>query len=144
MSGRSPIFVVMGTSAGKSMIFMLPAFCSPGGTTVVVVPLTLLQGDLKRRCDESGVPCSIWTSRQAIPPAAIVLVTPESALTKGFRDYINLLRATHRLDRIVFEECHTVLASRASFRPTANRVARIDVHPRSVRATAARPAPVAQ
>jgi superfamily II DNA helicase RecQ len=122
MNGRSPIFVVMATSAGKSMIFMLPAFCSPGGTTIVVVLLTSLQGDLKRRCDESGVPCSIWTSRRAIPPAAIVLVTPESALTKGFRDYINLLRATHRLDRIVFEECHTVLASRASFRPQMRQI----------------------
>jgi superfamily II DNA helicase RecQ len=109
ISGSSPVFVVMATSAGKSMIFMLPAFCSQGGTTIVVVPLTSLQSDLKRRCDESGLSCSIWHSRRAIQPAAIVLVTPESAVTKGFRDYINLLRATHRLDRIVFEECHTIL-----------------------------------
>ena len=42
MNRSSPIFVVMGTSAGKSMVFMLPAFCSQGGTTIVVVPLTSL------------------------------------------------------------------------------------------------------
>jgi hypothetical protein len=65
MDGSSPVFVVMATSAGKSMIFMLPAFCSQGGTTIVVVPLTSLQSDLKRRCDESGIPCSIWHSRRA-------------------------------------------------------------------------------
>lgn len=117
MNGSSPIFVVMATSAGKSMIFMLPAFCGQGGTTIVIVPLTSLQSDLKRRCDESGISCSIWCSGRAIQPAAIVLVTPESALTKGFRNYMNLLRATHKLDRIVFEECHTIMASRPSFRP---------------------------
>jgi superfamily II DNA helicase RecQ len=122
MSGKSPVFVVMATSAGKSMVFMLPAFYAQGGTTVVVVPLTSLQGDLKRRCDESGISCSIWRSGRAIEAASIILVTPESALTKGFRDYINLLRATHRLDRIVFEECHTVLASRPNFRPQMRRL----------------------
>jgi superfamily II DNA or RNA helicase len=122
MNGSSPIFVVMGTSAGKSMVFMLPAFCSQGGTTIVVVPLTSLQGDLKRRCDESGISCSIWRSGRTMAPAAIVLVTPESALTKGFSDYVNLLRATHRLDRIVIDECHTVLDSRPSFRPTMGQL----------------------
>ena len=117
MQGRSPILVIMGTGAGKSLVFMLPAFCSSGGTSIVVVPLVSLQGDLKRRCDESGISCSIWRSGRATEAASIVLVTPETALTKGFRDFINLLRTTHRLDRIIIDECHTVLASRANFRP---------------------------
>ena len=109
--------MIMGTGAGKSLVFMLPAFCSSGGTSIVVVLLVLLQGDLKRRCNESGILCSIWRSGRATEAASIVLVTPETALTKGFRDFINLLRATHRLDRIIIDEYHTVLASRANFRP---------------------------
>jgi len=117
MNGCSPVLVVMGTGAGKSMVFMLPAFCGQGGTTIVVVPLTSLQDNLKDRCDKSGISCSIWRRGRAIEAAAVVLVTPESAMTKGFRDYVNLLRATHRLDRIVIDECHTVLASRPDFRP---------------------------
>jgi superfamily II DNA helicase RecQ len=36
----------MGTGAGKSMAFMLPASCSTG-VTVVVVPLVSLRGNLK-------------------------------------------------------------------------------------------------
>ena len=55
----SPILVVIGTRARKSLIFMLPAFCSHGGTTIVVVLLVALQGDLKRQCDKSGITCSI-------------------------------------------------------------------------------------
>lgn len=55
MNGISPMLVVMGTGAGKSLIFMLQAYCSHGGTTIVVVPLVLLQDDLKVRCDDSGI-----------------------------------------------------------------------------------------
>lgn len=48
MNGNSPIFVVMATSAGKSMIFMLLAFSSQGGSTIVIVLLMSLQSDLKQ------------------------------------------------------------------------------------------------
>lgn len=122
MHGHSPILVVMGTGAGKSMIFMLPAFCSDGGTTIVVVPLVSLQDNLKDRCDKKGITCAIWGSGQVVEAASIVLVTPESALTKRFKGFINLLRATHRLDRIIVDECHTVLASRADFRPEMRKL----------------------
>jgi superfamily II DNA helicase RecQ len=117
MNGISPMLVVMGTGAGKSLIFMLPAFCSHGGTSIVVVPLVSLQDDLKVRCDKSGVTCSIWRGDRAVEAASIVLVTPESAVSKAFQQFVNLLRVTHRLDRIVIDECHTVLASRPNFRP---------------------------
>jgi superfamily II DNA helicase RecQ len=118
MQGKSPILIVMATGSGKSLLFMLPAFCVQGGTSIVVVPLQSLQTDLKGRCDKDGITCVIWRAGQAIEPASVVLVTPESALKKGFRDFINLLRATHRLDRIFIDECHSVLASSATFRPT--------------------------
>jgi superfamily II DNA helicase RecQ len=59
MAGKSLILVVMGTGASKSLLFMLLAYCVSRGTTIVVVPLVSLQGDLKRRCDESGITCRV-------------------------------------------------------------------------------------
>ncbi|KFZ22817.1 hypothetical protein V502_02704, partial [Pseudogymnoascus sp. VKM F-4520 (FW-2644)] len=115
--GKSPMLVVMGTGSGKSLLFMLPAFCIQGGTTIVVVPLQSLQTDMKDRCDKCGITSVIWQSGKTIEPASIVFVTPESVLRKGFRDFIRLLRDTHRLDRFFIDECQTVLASSATFRP---------------------------
>jgi len=122
MTGKSPILVVMGTGAGKSLLFMLPAYCVSGGTTIVVVPLVSLQGDLKRRCDESGITCRVWDSKRPTETASIVFVTPESAVTKTFGIFINRERAMHRLNRIVVDECHAILASRSNFQPKMQKL----------------------
>ncbi|THZ13147.1 hypothetical protein D6C89_10612 [Aureobasidium pullulans] len=45
----------MPTGGGKSLTFMLLARCSPGGVTIVVIPLTALEGDIVRRCKESDI-----------------------------------------------------------------------------------------
>jgi superfamily II DNA helicase RecQ len=54
MQRRLRVLALMATRSGKSMLFMLPASVSPGGVTVVIPPLTALQGGLQLRCDESG------------------------------------------------------------------------------------------
>ncbi|KAH8586488.1 hypothetical protein B0O99DRAFT_702040 [Bisporella sp. PMI_857] len=50
MANASPILIVMGTGAGKSLLFQLPARSQRSGTTVVVVPLKTLERDLHERC----------------------------------------------------------------------------------------------
>jgi superfamily II DNA helicase RecQ len=50
MQHKSPVVVIIGTGAGKSMLFMLLASVS-SGVTVVVVPLVALRGDMKVQCD---------------------------------------------------------------------------------------------
>ncbi|KAF7184889.1 hypothetical protein CNMCM7691_008406 [Aspergillus felis] len=55
--GESPVVAVMPTGGGKSMLFMVPAFAAPGGTTIVVVPLVALQANITRRCQELGISC---------------------------------------------------------------------------------------
>jgi len=117
MTGQSPIVSIMATGQGKSMLFMLPAYCVSGGTMVVIVPLCLLQEDLERRCREAHIECVQWDSRRPHETACIVLVTPESAVTKTFDTYINRLRSTYQLDRVVIDECHVVLDSGPDFRP---------------------------
>ncbi|KAK3896340.1 ATP-dependent DNA helicase, partial [Staphylotrichum tortipilum] len=115
--GESPIVQVAGTGEGKSISFMLPAFCSPDGVTVVVVPLVALRDDLSSRCERHGIEAHVWQRQGPNRAAAIVFVTPESAVTEGFRTFINRLQARGQLDRVFVDECHTVLDSDRGFRP---------------------------
>ncbi|KAB8229558.1 P-loop containing nucleoside triphosphate hydrolase protein [Aspergillus alliaceus] len=107
----------MPTGGGKSMLFMVPAFAGPGGTTIVVVPLVALRADMARRCQELGISCVPWESRRPPDAASIVLVTPESAVSPDFQTYLNRLRWTRRFDRILIDECHVVLNPQRDFRP---------------------------
>jgi superfamily II DNA helicase RecQ len=95
------------------MLFMLPARCSAGGLTVVVVPLVSLRSDIKGRCDELGIECVEWSGGRPHEWASVVLVTPESAVGESFGHFVNRQRAMGRLDRIVIDECHVVLDSGA-------------------------------
>ncbi|KAF7564130.1 uncharacterized protein PtrM4_154560, partial [Pyrenophora tritici-repentis] len=93
-AGESPVVAVMPTGAGKSLLFMLPAWAEQGGTTVVVVPLIALRGDMAQRCKKLGISCVEWQSRRPPDAAAVVLVTPESAVGEEFATFLNRLRAT--------------------------------------------------
>ena len=115
MGQKSPVVVIMGTGAGKSMLFMLPASCS-GGVSVVIVPLVSLRGDIKTRCNKAGIKCVEWDSRKPNDWASIVLVTPESAVSSGFGNFINRQRAMGRLVQIVVDEYHVILDSKSGWR----------------------------
>jgi superfamily II DNA helicase RecQ len=51
-----------------------------------------------------------------------VLVTPESAVSEGFRKFLNRMRATQQLDRIVIDEFHVVLNDQMNFRKQMQRL----------------------
>ncbi|KAI8930521.1 hypothetical protein NX059_012133 [Plenodomus lindquistii] len=125
VAGQSHVVVVMPTGAGKSMLFMLPAWAEQGGTTVVVVPLIALRGDMMRRCRKLGISCAEWDSRRPPDAAAIVLVTPESAVGEEFATFLNRLAATRQLDRIVIDECHIVLNRQYNFRKEMQRLGKL-------------------
>ena len=126
MRGEPRVLVVMGTGGGKSLVFMLPAWCGSGGTTVVVVPLIALREDLKSRCGALGISCQEWDSRRPADGSRIVLVTPESALSPSFASFINRLQGVHQLDRIVIDECHTVLNTQPGFRPKLQNLGQLN------------------
>jgi superfamily II DNA helicase RecQ len=127
MRGESPIMQIAGTGEGKSMSFMLPAYCSgdDGGTTIVIVPLVALRDDLHGRCAKSQIATYVWNSRGGHQITPIVFVTPESAVTKGFGDFVNRLQARKALDRVVVDECHTILDSTSQFRPQLMELGRV-------------------
>lgn len=56
-----------------------------GRVTVVVVRLVALRDDVRGRWERSGVDGHVWQREGANRGAAIVLGTPERAVTKGFR-----------------------------------------------------------
>ncbi|KAK4148448.1 hypothetical protein C8A00DRAFT_38983 [Chaetomidium leptoderma] len=91
--GASPVVQVAGTGGGKSMTFLLPAFCLPEATTVVIVPFVALQQDIMERCRTIPITC------------------------QEFRHFLNRLKTEFRLDRIVLDECHTILDTSYEFRP---------------------------
>ena len=57
MTGQSPIVSIMATGEGKSLLFMLLAYCISGRTIVVIIPLCSLQEDLERQCREACIEC---------------------------------------------------------------------------------------
>jgi superfamily II DNA helicase RecQ len=113
MRGEEQVVVVMGTGSGKSLLYMLPAVCSPDGLTILVVPIVALKDDQKRRCKEAGLEVHSWNDQSNIGArsAQVVIVTPESAVTKAFGRLINSEYYSGRLERIVIDECHVVLDS---------------------------------
>ncbi|RKK63864.1 hypothetical protein BFJ69_g16845 [Fusarium oxysporum] len=127
MRGESPIVQITGTGGGKSMSFMLPAYCShdSGGVTIVIVPLISLRDDLHRRCAECQIETYVWDSRGGHQIAPIVFVTPESAVTKGFGEFVNRLQSRKVLDRVVVDECHAILDSTSHFRPQLLELGRV-------------------
>jgi superfamily II DNA helicase RecQ len=50
VAGESLVVAVMLTGEGKSLLFILLAWAEQGGTTVVVVPLITLRGDMIQQC----------------------------------------------------------------------------------------------
>lgn len=112
-----PTVQVTPTGGGKSLTFMLPAFCTPDGVTIVVTPLVALENDMEERCGRMGIDGYIWKSRGVQRGTALVFVTPESAVTKGYRGFVERIHGQQKLDRVVVDECHTVLEWTRKFRP---------------------------
>ncbi|KAK2035910.1 hypothetical protein LZ31DRAFT_571661 [Colletotrichum somersetense] len=81
----------------KSLSFILPAYCAPDGVTIVVTP-------------------------QADRLATVVFITPESAVTEGFQDFVRRLQGRQQVDRVVLDKCHMVLDRLKGFQPTLYRI----------------------
>ncbi|CAI7613116.1 unnamed protein product [Penicillium viridicatum] len=114
---QSPVIAVIPTGGGKSLLFILPAWICSRGTTVVVVPLLALRGDLHHHCKELKLSSIEWESRRPVNSASIVLVTPESALTEDFFTFLNRAKTLYHLDRIVIDKYHIILNNQKHFRP---------------------------
>lgn len=117
--GHAEIVGVLGTGAGKSLSFMLPACLPNAATTVVVVPLVALKSDVVRRCREANVAHSVWsrhTPPQEYIGCQLLFVAVEEAVSRRFRTFLGQLDASDGLDRVVFDESHLILTA-SRYRP---------------------------
>jgi superfamily II DNA helicase RecQ len=78
----------------------------------------MLQEDMADRCRKDGIRCAIWSDGRAPPyDAQIVFVIAESAVSQSFADYVNAKMLNQQLERVIIDECHSVLQSTKKFRP---------------------------
>lgn len=121
--GHPRVVVVMRTGGGKSLLFMLPAAASNGGVTIVVVPKKALQANMKQRCIDGGIKCAVWSEGRPPPyDAKIIFVIAESAVSQTFADFINSKVGTQQLERVVIDECHTIMQSTDEWRPHVRKL----------------------
>ena len=123
--GESPVVQITPTGGGKSMSFMLPAYCSQQGRTIVIVPLVALQEDIHGECVKHGIEASIWSSKTGVHQGSrIILVITEAVFTAAFQHYMQRLQNQFAIDRVVVDECHTMLDGSDTFRPALRDVGR--------------------
>jgi superfamily II DNA helicase RecQ len=61
MQHKSLVVAIIGTGAGKSMLFMLPALVL-SRVIIIVVPLVALRFNMKDRCKQLGIVSAKWNS----------------------------------------------------------------------------------
>lgn len=110
MQWREIVIVVCPTGGGKSMLFMLPCLLPEAHTTIVVLPLVSLRGDMIRRLGEQGIRFLQWSPGE-VRQAPLVITSAEAACSTEFQSYAQSLVSQNRLDRIVIDECHMTLTA---------------------------------
>jgi hypothetical protein len=55
MMGYSPVVIITGIRTGKTIAIMLPASSVSGSTTIVIVLLYILQGNLQEKCKKAQI-----------------------------------------------------------------------------------------
>jgi superfamily II DNA helicase RecQ len=116
MSWAEQVVAILPTGAGKSLLFMLPCTLPDARTTILIVPLVSLHGDMLRRVREMKIDHLEWQPGES-REAALILVSAEAVSSKDFMKYARRLIAEQKLDRIVVDECHLTVVA-AEYRPS--------------------------
>ena len=113
------LLLVGPTAMGKSLVYMLPsssALYDRNLVTIVLLPLSSLHADFRRRCQQLHIPSSRWFPPPFEPQkTSIMYVSPEHAQTRKFLEYALSLHLSNKLARFVIDEPHLIL-QHADFR----------------------------
>jgi len=121
----SPILAILPTGSGKSLLFQLPSFLGSFRVSIIIEPLVSLLQDQHSRAKTLGISSAIFDARNPPDSASLVFTTPETFLSSDFRNFVNRLRITYRLDRVYIDEVQVVLNSKQSFRRELSRLGEV-------------------
>lgn len=125
------VFVIAGTSFGKTVCFQVPTMCLDG-VTIVVSPLIALQADQVLNAQAVGVPAACLNSELGIKERRTLLyllqqkkvkllyIAPETFFSEGFIPFYEVLKQ-QKVSFIAVDESHSA-SQYSDFRPAYTRI----------------------
>ncbi|KAH8092258.1 P-loop containing nucleoside triphosphate hydrolase protein, partial [Cristinia sonorae] len=129
IAGKRNILAVLPTGSGKTDTLLMLAD-TDGSTRVLVMilPLNALHADVHARARQYGLQVAKFSrSNKFNRNAQIVTVAIESVEHPQFHAYLQELKVSGRLYRIVFDEIHMVITEK-SYRPAFSQALRLCLH----------------
>jgi hypothetical protein len=109
------VVLVIGTSSGKSLIFIIGALVADARTTILVLLIVILRGNILRHYYLINIRPLIWlvNIKQS---ALLVIISAETIYTETFLDYTRGLVSRQKLDRIMINKGHLTITT-SDYRP---------------------------
>jgi len=115
------VLAIMATGSGKTMLIIIPVLMQPDKVTVVMLPLSSLMDDLRRRLDQYTIPYEVFNNRRLQGKANLILVSADAATTNAWKQEISILNERMRVVRLIFDEGHIPLTAQ-HYRPALRKV----------------------
>jgi hypothetical protein len=109
------VVLVIGTGSGKSLIFIIGASVADARTTILVLPIVILRGNILKHCYLISIRPLIWLV-DIKQSASLVIILAEAVYTETFLDYARGLVSWQKLDRIVIDKGHLIITT-SDYRP---------------------------
>lgn len=107
IEGNTPLFIILPTGAGKTVMFEVPALFDGAKSTIVILPLVALSENLMKRCKDDRQDVIVFGQGKS-RYAKIIIMIMETATSPECRQFIQNCHLDGQLERIVFDECHMI------------------------------------
>jgi hypothetical protein len=104
------VVLVIGTGSSKSLIFIVGASVADTRTTILVLLMVILRGNMLRRCYLISIRSLIWSvdCKQLV---LLVIILAETICTETFFDYTRSLVSRQKLDRIMIDKGYLTITT---------------------------------
>ena len=87
------VIIVLGTSSGKSLLFIVAAAIDGAGTTVLILLAVALRTNILDRLHKAGIQYRKWHPRSSNKAAPLIIVSTKAAYIERFIEYVSLLNS---------------------------------------------------
>ena len=102
---KNDMLFILPTGSGKSLLFMIQPFVTPGELVVVIVPLLALQQDLLKKCKRTGLNAVLWKERNQ-SGIHIVICSCEHVVTRSYETFVLEQEKIGRISKVFIDEAH--------------------------------------